>query len=91
MTNEFFEDYSHLVEILKKSGRPYSMVKIAYNGYDFAIPFRSNIDHPNALLTDANSRCGLDYSKAILIPDSKYISTSQPIIRQNEFSEYKKK
>ena len=53
----------------------------------FCIPLRSNINHPNVFWTDKASKCGLDFSKTVVIIDShKYIDhTRKPVIRQNEF------
>lgn len=39
----------------------------------FAIPFRSKINHRHAFLTSPKERKGIDYSKAIVISDPKYI------------------
>ena len=50
---------------------------------DFAIPFRSKINHPNVFWTDKPNHCGLDYSKAVII-DQKYIDPRVPRIRDLE-------
>ncbi|MCL2215826.1 MAG: hypothetical protein FWB91_02275 [Defluviitaleaceae bacterium] len=86
LTNQFYEDYSHCTEIEMKQQRPYVQVFITLHDIDFAIPMRSNIKHNYAFWTDKPNRCGLDYSKAIVIEDRKYIdATNKPYIRPNEF------
>lgn len=58
------------------------------HGIDFAIPFRSNIKHPHAFWTNKAEKCGLDYSKTIVIEDTKYIDASgSPRIRELERKE----
>ena len=53
----------------------------------FAVPMRSHIRHPHAFLTDKENRCGVDYTKAVVITDEeRYIDAQkQPHIRQSEF------
>jgi len=61
------------------------MVQVTINNIDFGVPLRSNINHPHAFITDKLNNCGLDYSKAVIIKDSNYISDITPTIRQNEW------
>lgn len=93
LTEEFYEDYNEYKEIEKKQNRPYTMILATINNIDFAIPLRSNIKHNNSLLTDKVNKCGLDFSKAVVIKyKERYINTStKPILRQNEFNELKGK
>ena len=85
LTQEFFDDYAHCSEIEQKKERPYVLVHICVNGVDFAIPFRSNIKHKHVYWTDKENLCGLDFSKAVVIEDEKYIDTkAKPFVRQNE-------
>lgn len=53
----------------------------------FAIPMRSHISHPYAYMTDKEKRCGVDYTKAVLVTDeARYIEQERkPHIRPNEF------
>ena len=87
LTQQFYNDYVHCPEIEQKPTRPHLRMLIQVKGVTFAIPFRSNISHPNAFLTDPANKCGLDFSKAVVIVDpGKYIdATKSPRIRQNEF------
>ena len=85
----FYNDYPNTVfpEIEQKIDRPYIQFIIDLNGYKFAVPLRSNINHPHCYYTDRTNRCGLDFSKAVVITDEKYIDTLRtPHIRQNEFN-----
>jgi protein AbiQ len=85
LTQQFYDDYSHCEEIEQKKERPYVLIQICVNGIDFAIPFRSNVKHKHVFWTDKDNLCGLDFSKAVVIEDKKYIdSKAKPYIRPNE-------
>ena len=87
LTQDFYNDYVDCSEIEQTRYRPYVQVYIRLNGVDFAVPLRSNINHPNALWTDKENRCGLDFSKAVVITKASYIDrTTVPHIRPNEFN-----
>ena len=93
LTEKFYINYKDCLEIEKKENRPYTMILATINNIDFAIPLRSNIKHNNALLTDKVNKCGLDFSKAVVITDKEeYIDQNKkPILRQHEFDELKGK
>ena len=85
LTEQFYVDYIHCPEIEQKKDRPYVQVYINVGGIDFAIPLRSNIKHTHVFWTDKQNRCGIDFSKAVIIEDKKYIDTTgRPYIRPNE-------
>ena len=64
---------------------PYVQLLISVNAMDFAIPFRSNITHPYVYWTDKENRCGLDFSKSVVIEKATYIDTEKkPYIRPLE-------
>ena len=67
LTEQFYNDYAHCAEIEKKRERPYVQVYINLNGVDFAVPMRSNITHKYVFWTDKANKCGLDFSKAVVI------------------------
>ncbi|AWK44363.1 hypothetical protein GPY51_16045 [Photorhabdus laumondii subsp. laumondii] len=57
-------------QVLEKN-RGYGVISITLNGLTFAVPLRSNLNHPNGFKTIfiKEKKCwsGLDYSKALLI------------------------
>jgi len=93
LTSEFYEEYKNCPEIEQKNTRPYIQAFITINDLMFAIPLRSKILHPHVLWTDKANKCGLDFSKAVIILDeAKYIDkTAKPYIRPNEFNELRGK
>jgi protein AbiQ len=88
LSEEFYlaypsEDYP---EMEQKHNRPYIQVYVEIEGIQYAIPLRSDIHHPHVLWTDKKNHCGVDFSKAVVIADEKYIdSSTDPHIRQDEF------
>ena len=91
LTDAFYNDYSSCAEIEKKKDRPHAQVTITVGGNLFCIPFRSHIMHDYALFTDKDSRCGLDFSKTVVVTDpEKYIDKQRkPFLRPNEFAAIK--
>lgn len=87
LTEAFYSDYQECVELEQKHDRPYIQVKIEIDGVLFGIPLRSHINHPHVLWTDKKNRCGVDFSKAVVISDAdRYIDVNRrPYIRKNEF------
>lgn len=89
LTDEFYQAYpSELYpEIEQKHNRPYIQVYVEINGIQYAIPLSSEIHHPHVLWTDKKNHCGVDFSKAVVITDEKYIDMlTEPHIRENEFN-----
>lgn len=89
LSEAFYNDYpaEQFPEIEHKPNRPYVVVFVTVGERQFAIPMRSHITHPHAFLTDKEKRCGVDYTKAIVVLDEeKYLdATKKPHIRPNEF------
>ena len=88
MSDKFYEDYPTNLypEIEQKSDRPYIYVAMQIGGIQFAVPLRSDIKHAHVLWTDKKNKCGVDFSKAVVIVTPSYINTSKrPYIRPNEF------
>ena len=88
LSDIFYNAYSHHPEILKKNDRPYCIATITIEGIRFAIPFRTNIRHPYAHIFRNSKRsdnAGLDFSKAVVINDDKYIGI-EAIIDSDEYS-----
>lgn len=88
LSEEFYNDYpaDDYPEIEQKHNRPYIQVFVEIDGIQFAIPLRSDINHPFVLWTDKKNHCGVDFSKAVVIKKESYIDNNiEPHIRQNEF------
>ena len=92
LTDEFFSDYANCKEIEKKRDRPHIQITIQVGSNIFCIPLRSNINHKHVLWTDRPNKCGIDFSKAVIITDPlRYIDLNRrPYIRPNEFIVLKK-
>ena len=87
LDNSFYSDHTHLNEVLdnhngnwdKRKVRGYGVVIIPINNLSFAIPLRSNIKHKSSYITVKSNQAGivgkgLDFTKALLITNEKYVS-----------------
>lgn len=95
LTKEFYTDYPNppCVEIEQKESRRYNCLLIQTH-YDFfiCVPFRSNVKHKNCyrFKNSKRSKMGnsaLDYSKIVIINDTKYLDTKQGIVDSDEYKE----
>jgi len=84
LSQDFYTDYSQHSEIMAKNNRPYACFTIMIDSHLFAIPLRHHINHPFAYITVGN--CGLDYSKAVVVDDPRYISSATPTIDSKEWN-----
>lgn len=80
LSADFFIKYNSTdyPEIENKDKRPYMVVLVKIENNTFAIPFRTNIPHNNCYRFKNSSRStqsvtGLDFTKAVVVNDSKYI------------------
>lgn len=96
LTEAFYNDHPGCDEIEQKDKRPYIRIHVVVGGVLWGIPLRSHITHEHVLWTDKENRCGIDFSKAVVIEKpAKYISGKTPYIRPNEhkvlktFDEYR--
>lgn len=89
LSEQFYSEYGHCPEILKKPLRPYACVAVQVNEHFFAVPFRHHIAHKYAFFTYGT--CGLDYTKAVLLLKESYVDTRKPQIEQREFNALKGK
>jgi len=101
----FYGEHTHLKEALDNFNgnwqtnkvRGYGIVVITIeNNFTFAIPLRTNIKHSAAYITIPSHSPGvkgkgLDYSKALLISDLKYISSTVFKIPANEYKKLNNK
>ena len=88
LSENFYQRYpsAQYPEIEQKHTRPYIQICVEINGTKFAIPLKSDIHHPHVFWTDKQNHCGVDFSKAVVITDDKYIDKMrEPHLRQNEF------
>lgn len=88
LSEKFYLDYKDCPEIEQKQKRPYIQVQVLIDGVLFGIPLRSNIKHQHVLWTDKQNRCGVDFSKTVVIadPDNYINKTENPYIRPHEFN-----
>jgi len=87
LSDKFYKDYPHdkYPQMEIKVDRPYAHVHVEAYGQLFCIPLRSNVDHPHAFFTNKKAKCGVDYSKAVVITDENYIDrTRKAYLRQDE-------
>lgn len=93
LSNDFYQDYSDekYEQILKKKTRPYSIFTVKIDNNLYAIPFKTNLTHKNGFFIKStgrnipNKNPGLDYKKAVILKDKKYIDeNSQNIVDAKE-------
>ena len=84
LSDGFYSEYGTCTEILKKKDLPYYCVAVKIDNHSFAIPLRHHIRHAFAFFTIDDA--GLDYTKAVLIDDSKYVSNDSPRIDSAEWN-----
>ena len=87
LSAEFYKDYADCSEIEQKPTCPYIRIGVLINGVLWAVPFRSNIRHEHVIWTNEAKRCGMDFSKAVVIVDpERYIDSAVPHLRGEEFA-----
>lgn len=89
LSSFFYSQYAGCSEILTKSTRPYACLEVEIDGVVFAIPFRHHIAHKWAFFTGEG--CGIDYSKAVVVSDNRFIGNHSPTVEQAEFDALKGK
>ena len=88
LSDSFYRDHPNppFKEMEQKQNRPYIVFLVEIEGHIWAVPFRSHIRHAYAFFTDSEKRCGIDYSKAVIVDRPEYIDQqTRPHLRQNEF------
>lgn len=99
LTQAFIKDFplSEYPEMMHKLGRPYNCLFVdTHCDYYICIPYRSQISHDNAFLFKGTkrslcSKSGLDYSKIILVTESRYLTGEKnSVIDQDEYNETQK-
>lgn len=84
LTRDFYTEHSQHEEILKKQDRPYACLAIELGGILFAIPFRHHIKHRYACYTLGEA--DLDFTKAVVITEKRYIASDKPTIESKEYT-----
>jgi protein AbiQ len=89
----FFDDYpaARYPEIERKENRPYTLVEVQVEGTRWGLPLRSHINHEYCFWTDRQNRCGIDYSKAVLLKPQYIDENRKPYLRPQEFDYLKGK
>jgi hypothetical protein len=88
LSEAFYDKYtlSEYPEIEHKKSRPYILLVLNINGQEWGIPMRSGISHHYCFWTNKAEKRGVDYTKAVLVSDEKFIDeTRAPHIREDEF------
>ena len=97
LSDLFYEKYNNndYPEMEEKTSRPFLVLLVEIDDNKFAIPFRTNIRHKYCYkfantnrLTESST--ALDFSKAVIVNDSKYIGV-EARIDQKEFVELSSK
>jgi protein AbiQ len=94
LTEKFYKDYSHdkYPQMAVKESRPYAHIRVEAYDQLFCIPLRSHIEHPHAFFTNKRNRCGIDYSKAVIINNDTYIDENTRVfLRPDEYNKLKGK
>jgi len=86
LSSEFYNNYpSNLYpEMELKQSRPFLVLIVKIDGYTFAIPFRTNVRHNYCYKfkntgRETTTNTALDFTKAVIINDIKYIGVSATI------------
>jgi protein AbiQ len=97
LSQDFFIKYNSVSypEIENKVNRPYMVLLVKIDSNTFAIPFRTNVKHKACYCfkntsRDTSSNTGLDYSKAVIVNEAKYIG-NPAFIDSKEFIELNSK
>lgn len=95
LTDDFYNTYSNppYAEIMKKRQRAYTCILFqTHYGYFICVPYRTEIPHKYAYHFKNSKRSqahksGLDYTKIVILTDTKYIDTKDALIDKDEYNE----
>ncbi len=95
LANDFYLDYpsQSYPEILQKSNRPYVCLYIhTCYGFDVCVPYRTSINHKYSYHFKNSQRAkqhnsGLDYTKVVIITETRYLNSKIRTIDKDEYSE----
>ena len=93
LSKDFYNEYpqKEFKEMIQKESRPFLVLLIKIKDLTFAIPFRSNVRHDYCYkfknsTRDTVTSTALDFSKAIIVNDEKYLENTA-IIDKKEYIE----
>lgn len=97
LTPQFYADYPNppYIELEQKENRHYTCLLFqTHYDYFICVPFRSNIKHKFAFhfkhsKRSRKNKSGLDYTKIVIISDTKYLDNKQGYVDKDEFLEMK--
>lgn len=95
LTDDFYNTYSKppYAEIMKKRQRAYTCILFqTHYGYFICVPYRTEISHKYAYHFKNSKRSqvhksGLDYTKIVILSDTKYIDAKDALIDKDEYNE----
>ena len=95
LTDDFYNTYHNppYTEIMKKRQRAYTCILFqTHYGYFICVPYRTEISHKYAYHFKKSKRSqahksGLDYTKIVIISDTKYIDSKDALIDKDEYNE----
>ena len=95
LTDDFYNTYPNppYIEILKKKQRAYNCILFqTHYGYFICVPYRTEISHKYAYHFKNSARSimhksGLDYTKIVIITDTRFIDTQDALIDKDEYNE----
>ena len=95
LTDDFYNTYPNppYIEILEKKQRAYNCILFqTHYGYFICVPYRTEISHKYAYHFKNSARSimhksGLDYTKIVLITDTRFIDTQDALIDKDEYNE----
>ena len=86
LSKDFYNEYpqEEFKEMIQKESRPFLVLLIKIKDLTFAVPFRSNVRHDYCYKFKNSTRytetsTALDFSKAIIIKDEKYLENAASI------------
>ena len=94
LTDDFYKEYPNppYVEIMKKQQRAYNCILFqTHYGYFICVPYRTEISHKYAYHFKNSKRSirhksGLDYTKIVIITNTKYIDIKDALIDKDEYN-----
>ena len=95
LTKDFYLSYPSppYTELISKEQRPYNCLLIqSHYDYFICIPYRSSISHKYAFkfhnsARSKRTRSGLDYTKIIIVKNTRFLSDEDAIIDSDEYAE----